>query len=269
MAGIGFLGLLVAMRIDYHSYDNRRLLIAAAAVVAVALVAVLFGPEVKGGRRWLHLAGFGIQPSEAAKFLMVVFAATVLARRVENAEPLDPGLVQAGALLLVFAALIAVEPDLGDRDRARRDEPRGRVRRRTADTLDRRGGPGRAASPDRAALLPQPQSPAAADLARPLRALPGRRVPAGPGVHRGRHGRPVGEGIRRQRAEAVLPARGAQRLHLRGDRRGDRADRIVRDRRVLRGDHRARPHGGASRPRRARLAAGPRASPRCSASRRW
>jgi cell division protein FtsW len=113
MAGIGFLGLLAAMRIDYHSYANRRLLLAAAAVLGVALVAVLFGPEVKGGKRWLHLGVFGVQPSEAAKLLMVVFAATVLARRMENDEPLEPALAQAGALLLGFAALIVLERDLG------------------------------------------------------------------------------------------------------------------------------------------------------------
>ena len=83
---------------------------------------MLFGPEVKGGRRWLHLAGFGIQPSEVAKLLTVVFVGDRARAARGEREPLEPGLVQAGALLLVFAALIVVEPDLGDRDRARRDE---------------------------------------------------------------------------------------------------------------------------------------------------
>lgn len=113
LAGIGFVGLLAAMRIDYHSYADRRLLLAAAAVVAIALVAVLFGRAVNGSKRWLLLPGFGVQPAEAAKLLMVVFAATVLARRVEEQEPLEPGLVQAGVLLLVLVGLIALEPDLG------------------------------------------------------------------------------------------------------------------------------------------------------------
>ena len=113
MAALGFLGLLGAMRIDYHSYANRRLLLAAAGVLAVALAAVLLGPAINGSKRWLLLGGYGVQPSEAAKLLMVAFAATVLAKRMEEGEPLEPGLVQAGALLLVFAALIAREPDLG------------------------------------------------------------------------------------------------------------------------------------------------------------
>ncbi len=110
---LGIVGLLVAMRVDYHVFCNRRLLLWLAGALAVALVAVLFGPAVKGGRRWIHLAGLTVQPSEFAKLLAIFFVATVLARRLEDREPLEPGLAQAGALAVAFAVLIMKEPDYG------------------------------------------------------------------------------------------------------------------------------------------------------------
>jgi cell division protein FtsW len=110
---LGMVGLIAAMRVDYHVYCNRRGLLWAAGVLGIALVAVLFGPAVKGGRRWLHVASLGIQPSEFAKLVTIFFVATVLAERMEDQEPLEPGFVQAGALVTVLTALILAEPDVG------------------------------------------------------------------------------------------------------------------------------------------------------------
>ncbi len=110
---LGMVGLLAAMRIDYHVFCNRRLLLWAAAAVAIGLVFVLFGPAIKGGRRWIHLAGLTVQPSEFAKLVTIFFAATVLARRIEDREPLEPGFAQASALAVGFFVLIMREPDYG------------------------------------------------------------------------------------------------------------------------------------------------------------
>jgi cell division protein FtsW len=109
----GMVGLLLAMKTDYHVFCNRRLLLLAAAGVTVGLVVVLFGPKVGGGRRWLHLAGFGIQPSELAKLVAIFFVATLLARRLEEQQALEPAFAQAGLLVVVFAALMVLEPDIG------------------------------------------------------------------------------------------------------------------------------------------------------------
>jgi cell division protein FtsW len=110
---LGIVGMLVAMRVDYHVFCNRRALLWVAGAIGFALVAVLFGPAVKGGRRWLHMAGLTVQPSEFAKLLTIFFVSTVLARRLEDREPLEPGLAQSGALAVVLAALIMKEPDYG------------------------------------------------------------------------------------------------------------------------------------------------------------
>ncbi len=109
----GLAGLFVAMNVNYHRLGHRTALLWLAGFTVVALIAVFFARPVNHAHRWLGLGGFGIQPSELAKLVAILFVATVLGRRLEARESLDPGLVQAGALLLVFVALIMLEPDYG------------------------------------------------------------------------------------------------------------------------------------------------------------
>lgn len=110
---LGMALLIAAMKVNYHRYCNRTALLWFAGVTAMALVLVLFGPEVKGGHRWIGIGHFGGQPSELAKLVAILFVAMVLERRLEEQEALEPGLFQAGLLVLAFAALIFLEPDLG------------------------------------------------------------------------------------------------------------------------------------------------------------
>jgi cell division protein FtsW len=111
---LGLAGLFVALKIDYRRLDNRPALLWAIGVMVVLLVAVLvFGHEVKGARRWITVLGIRFQPSELAKFVAIAFAATVLGRRLEEREPLEPGWFQAGVVVALFAILIFLEKDMG------------------------------------------------------------------------------------------------------------------------------------------------------------
>jgi cell division protein FtsW len=111
---LGLGGLFVAMKFDYRGLCNRPVLLGVIGVTVVLLLAVLlFGHEVKGARRWITVLGLRFQPSELAKFVAIAFAATVLGRRLEEREPLEPGWFQAGVVLVMFAVLIFLEKDMG------------------------------------------------------------------------------------------------------------------------------------------------------------
>jgi cell division protein FtsW len=111
---LGLAGLFAAMKIDYRGLCNRPVLLWVIGVTVVLLVAVLlFGHEAKGARRWITVLGVRFQPSEFAKFVALAFAATVLGRRLEEGEPLEPGWFQAGVVLVTFAVLIFLEKDMG------------------------------------------------------------------------------------------------------------------------------------------------------------
>lgn len=90
----------------------RRVSLALLVVCLIMMVAVLFiGEEIKGSRRWLFVAGMSIQPSELIKPAFIVITAWLFAEGTKRPEV--PGRMLAVALLLITAALLVAEPDLG------------------------------------------------------------------------------------------------------------------------------------------------------------
>ena len=109
--GIGVLALV--MRVDYRSYRNPAFLWVSLGVSAAALVLVLFGPPINGSRRWFGIGGFGVQPSELAKLVVIFFIAAVLERRMHRIDEVSYSLLPVGLVLGLLVALILVEPDYG------------------------------------------------------------------------------------------------------------------------------------------------------------
>ncbi len=75
------------------------------------VLALFFGVEVKGARRWVTLAGLSIQPSEFMKPAFVVICAWLFAEHAR--QPEIPGNLFAMILFAVVAALLVAQPDLG------------------------------------------------------------------------------------------------------------------------------------------------------------
>jgi cell division protein FtsW len=90
----------------------RRTALVLLLVCLALMVLVLFvGEEIKGARRWLHVAGISIQPSELIKPAFIVITAWLFAEG--NQRPDVPGTLLAVLLLVIVAALLVAEPDLG------------------------------------------------------------------------------------------------------------------------------------------------------------
>jgi cell division protein FtsW len=79
--------------------------------LVLMVLAVKFGPEIKGAHRWLTIGSINIQPSEFAKPAFVVLAAWLLAEG--RRRPDMPGTLAAWAAFVVFVGLLAVQPDFG------------------------------------------------------------------------------------------------------------------------------------------------------------
>ena len=110
---LGLALMPVLMRIDYRHYRQPIVIWTALAVVACALVAVLFGPRINGARRWFGVAGIGVQPSEFAKIVVIFFVAAILERRMDRIDDLRYSLVPVAIVLGVVVGLIMLQPDLG------------------------------------------------------------------------------------------------------------------------------------------------------------
>lgn len=102
-----------ALLLDYRHLNRPRLVSLGLAILAVALVAVLFRPPINGTRRWIDLGLLSVQPSEFVKLGLVVALAAFLSRHeAEIAHPTRTLLPVAG-LLALFAGLVLLQPDFG------------------------------------------------------------------------------------------------------------------------------------------------------------
>jgi cell division protein FtsW len=90
---------------------RRAALILLIACLALMLLVLFVGVEIKGSRRWLFIAGISIQPSEFIKPAFIVITAWLFAEG--SRRPDVPGRMLAMVLLIVTAALLVAEPDLG------------------------------------------------------------------------------------------------------------------------------------------------------------
>ncbi len=111
-AGLGGIAGVLAWRVRYETW--RRVWPGLAAVTLILLVAVFkLGTTVGGSTRWIQYGVVNVQPSELAKFTVIVATAALLARnRRFLAEPAR--LMLPVALVVVpIAGLVLLQPDLG------------------------------------------------------------------------------------------------------------------------------------------------------------
>jgi cell division protein FtsW len=72
---------------------------------------ILYGPSIKGAKRWLSIFGFSIQPSEFAKPAVAVMTAWLISK--QNKFPNFKGKLIATIIMAMFVALLALQPDIG------------------------------------------------------------------------------------------------------------------------------------------------------------
>ncbi|MFG1416624.1 putative lipid II flippase FtsW [Xanthobacter sp. V0B-10] len=90
----------------------RRVCMVVFAVFFVLLLATLvLGPEVKGARRWLTIAGITVQPSEFIKPAFVIIAAWLFSESAKRPE-MPAQLLAIGLLASVLGPLVK-QPDFG------------------------------------------------------------------------------------------------------------------------------------------------------------
>jgi cell division protein FtsW len=113
-AALGVLAMLWAMTSDYRRLPRIAPLLFGAAVALLVLVLVPgLGVKVNGARRWLRLAGVSFQPSEFAKLALVIFLASLFARKGERAATFVDGCLPPLLLSGLVFALIALQPNFG------------------------------------------------------------------------------------------------------------------------------------------------------------
>ena len=80
---IGFLGMVIVSRVDYHRWAVLAIP-GYLAAIALSVAVMLFGDEYNGSKRWLSLGPVSFQPSEFAKVAVILFLACLVTRYVKQ-----------------------------------------------------------------------------------------------------------------------------------------------------------------------------------------
>ncbi|MBI3662411.1 MAG: cell division protein FtsW [Acidobacteria bacterium] len=138
---LGFGGMFALMNLDYRKLRHPAVIFTSLAVVLLMLVAVFFLDRSHATHRWIRFGPVGIQPSELAKLVVILYLAWFLEmrggtgegrpesagenRRLRRARaprerPVPGGindflgtLLPAMAPVLLFVGLVVMQPDLG------------------------------------------------------------------------------------------------------------------------------------------------------------
>ena len=110
-AALGVAAMLVISRIDYHIL--RKFVYPIYAISVLLLVVVLFMPAINRAKRWIVLPGVGqFQPSEVAKFAIIVIFSHYIALNYQKMRTLKKGLLPFALLLIPVVGLMVLEPHL-------------------------------------------------------------------------------------------------------------------------------------------------------------
>lgn len=103
--------VMIATSFLSPKHIRRSALIVFAFSIVLIVLTLMFGPEVKGAKRWITIVGINIQASEAAKPAFVVLVAWLFSESARRPEM--PATSMALGLLMLIVSLFVMEPDFG------------------------------------------------------------------------------------------------------------------------------------------------------------
>lgn len=111
---IALVTALLAYQIPMSRWEKLAKPLFIVSLVLLALVLVPHvGKVVYGARRWIALGPLSFQPSELAKFSVLMYAADYMVRKMDVKERFFRAVLPMGAALIVVGVLLLAEPDMG------------------------------------------------------------------------------------------------------------------------------------------------------------
>lgn len=113
-AGLGLVGMLVALKVPYQRW---RVLVIPGAVLAAGAMMLPFvpgiGATINDANSWVRVGDFGFQPSEVLKLAAIAFLADMFARNQDELHIPRHGMVPLAVVALACAGVSFLQGDLG------------------------------------------------------------------------------------------------------------------------------------------------------------
>ena len=111
---ISFVVALVSFQVPVATWQRAApwLFVAALLLLVVVLIPHV-GKGVNGARRWISLGFMTFQPSELAKFAVLLYAANYMVRRMDVKERFFRAVLPMAAAVAIVGVLLLAEPDMG------------------------------------------------------------------------------------------------------------------------------------------------------------
>lgn len=110
-AMIGITFMIIAEKIDYHKWKKYTGVLMIFTIIL--LCAVFAFPATNGARRWIYLpGGASIQPSEIAKYMVVLYLAKSIEQKGERIKTFSQGIIPYLLVSGFFAGLVLLEKNL-------------------------------------------------------------------------------------------------------------------------------------------------------------
>ncbi len=111
---LSFVAALLAFQVPVARWEkSARWLFVISLVLLAAVLVPYVGKVVYGARRWIALGPFSFQPSELAKFTVLLYAADYMVRKMDVKEHFFRAVVPMGVAVGVVGVLLLAEPDMG------------------------------------------------------------------------------------------------------------------------------------------------------------
>ncbi|MBI9084802.1 MAG: putative lipid II flippase FtsW [Desulfobacterales bacterium] len=111
---VGIVALVVCRHIPYRVYRSLPYVLLAMALALLGAIQFSeLGLSAGGSARWLRVGLFSFQPSEFARFALIIYLAYSLSAKIERIQDFYIGFVPHVLVLGILTALICLQPDFG------------------------------------------------------------------------------------------------------------------------------------------------------------
>ena len=110
---MGFVAIFITMHIDYRmlkGFSKTGILVS----VGLLVLTLMLGGETKGATRWIRFGAIGFQPSELAKYALLIHISTLLSEKKERISDYTTGFLPVLVWIGTVTVLVLAQPNFSN-----------------------------------------------------------------------------------------------------------------------------------------------------------